>query len=81
MTQRLDYGAAAPGGMKALGGVYGHIGQCGLPSALGWVETVTRVAETAVPEAAFGAARAEFGEKELATLSPASPPQPPAVPG
>ena len=49
--------------------------------ALGWAETVTRVAETAVPEAAFGAARAEFSEKELATLSPASPPQPPAVPG
>ncbi len=34
MTQRLDYVAAAPGGMKALGGVYGYIAQCGLPKAL-----------------------------------------------
>ena len=125
MTQRLDYGAAAPGGMKALGGVHGYIGQCGLPAALvdlvylrvslingcaycidmhsrdllkgglaveklvlvpawreagalftaqeraalGWAETVTRVAETAVPDAAFDAARAAFSEKELADLT------------
>jgi hypothetical protein len=24
MTQRLDYNAASPAGVKALGGVYGH---------------------------------------------------------
>lgn len=34
MTQRLDYNAAAPAGMKALGGVHGYIGQSGLPAAL-----------------------------------------------
>ncbi|HEY0687364.1 MAG TPA: carboxymuconolactone decarboxylase family protein [Steroidobacter sp.] len=34
MTQRLDYNAAAPAGMKALGGVYGYLLQSGLPKAL-----------------------------------------------
>ena len=34
MTQRLDYNAASPAGVKALGGVYGHIMQSGLPKAL-----------------------------------------------
>ena len=34
MTQRMDYNAATPAGMKALGGVYGHILQCGLPKVL-----------------------------------------------
>jgi len=34
MTQRMDYNTATPAGMKALGGVYGHILQCGLPKAL-----------------------------------------------
>ncbi|RVQ75153.1 carboxymuconolactone decarboxylase family protein [Enterobacter hormaechei] len=34
MTQRLDYYAATPAGTKALGGVYGHILQCGLPKQL-----------------------------------------------
>jgi len=34
MTQRMDYNAATPAGMKALGGVYGHVMQCGLPKAL-----------------------------------------------
>ena len=34
MTQRLDYNAAAPTGMKALGGVHGYIGQSGLPATL-----------------------------------------------
>lgn len=34
MTQRLDYHAAAPAGMKALGSVYGYISQCGLPRSL-----------------------------------------------
>ena len=34
MTQRMDYNAATPAGMKALGGVYGHIMGCGLPKVL-----------------------------------------------
>lgn len=34
MTQRMDYNAATPAGMKALGGVYGHVLQSGLPKAL-----------------------------------------------
>jgi AhpD family alkylhydroperoxidase len=34
MTQRLDYNAASPAGMKALGGVYGYIMQSGLPKTL-----------------------------------------------
>src|SRR5687767_15989451 len=114
MTQRLDYQAAAPAGMKALGGVYGYIAQSGLPktlvdlvylrvsqingcaycidmhsrdllkdgvsvekmvlvpawreggtlfdeterAALAWAETVTRVAETGVPDADYEAAAA-----------------------
>lgn len=125
MTQRLDYNAAAPNGMKALGGVYGYVMQSGLPgplvdlvylrvslingcafcidlhsrdllkggmaveklvlvpawreagalfserekAALAWAETVTRVAETAVPDEAFAAAAAVFSEKELADLT------------
>ncbi len=125
MTQRLDYAAAAPAGMKALGGVYGYVSQSGLPktlidlvylrislingcaycidmhtrdlikngtsvdkialvpvwhearalfssreqAALKWAETVTRVAETTVPDAEFQAARGVFDEKELADLT------------
>jgi AhpD family alkylhydroperoxidase len=34
MTQRMDYNSATPAGMKALGGVYGHILQSGLPKVL-----------------------------------------------
>lgn len=34
MTQRMDYNAATPAGVKALGGVYGHIMQSDLPKAL-----------------------------------------------
>jgi hypothetical protein len=34
MTQRLDYNAASPAGVKALGSVYGHIMQNGHPKAL-----------------------------------------------
>jgi AhpD family alkylhydroperoxidase len=37
--------------------------------ALGWSETVTRVAETGVPDADYEAAAAEFGDKELADLT------------
>lgn len=34
MTQRMDYNDATPAGMRALGGVYGHVLQCGLPKPL-----------------------------------------------
>ncbi|HEX8667012.1 MAG TPA: carboxymuconolactone decarboxylase family protein [Allosphingosinicella sp.] len=34
MSQRIDYQAAAPAGMKAVGGVYGYVMQSGLPHAL-----------------------------------------------
>lgn len=34
MTQRMDYNAATPAGVKALGGVYGYVLQSGLPKAL-----------------------------------------------
>ena len=37
--------------------------------ALSWAETVTRVAETGVPDADYEAAAAEFNEKELADLT------------
>jgi AhpD family alkylhydroperoxidase len=38
-------------------------------AALKWAETVTRVAETAVPDADFQAVRAVFNEKDLADLT------------
>jgi len=38
-------------------------------AALAWAETVTRVAETAVPDEAFAAAHAVFSEKELVDLT------------
>jgi AhpD family alkylhydroperoxidase len=125
MTQRMDYNAATPAGMKALGGVYSHVLQSGLPkvlvdlvylrvsqingcaycidmhsrdllkegvtveklvlvpawreggrlfdaterAALAWAETVTRVAETGVPDAEYEAAAAVFGQKQLADLT------------
>lgn len=125
MTARLDYTAVSPAGMKALGGVYGYLGQSGLPkrlidlvflrtsqingcaycidmhsrdllkeglavealvlvpawheagalftakekAALAWAESVTRVADSHVPDADFAAARALFTEKELADLT------------
>lgn len=37
--------------------------------ALAWAETVTRVAETGVPDGDYEAAIAEFSEKELADLT------------
>src|SRR5215510_6697278 len=125
MTLRMDYNAATPAGVKALGGVYGHIKQSGLPktlvdlvylrvsqingcafcidmhsrdllkegvtveklvlvpawregaalfdkterAALAWAETVTRVAETGVPDADYEAAAAVFDRKQLADLT------------
>lgn len=38
-------------------------------SALAWAETVTRVGETAVPDAEFAAAAEQFGDKQLADLT------------
>jgi AhpD family alkylhydroperoxidase len=38
-------------------------------AALAWAETVTRVAETGVPDADYEAAAAAFAEKELADLT------------
>ena len=38
-------------------------------SALAWAETVTRVAETGVPDADYAAVSAEFSDKELADLT------------
>ncbi|MBP2290266.1 carboxymuconolactone decarboxylase family protein [Azospirillum rugosum] len=125
MTQRLDYNSIAPAGMKALGGVYGYVSQCGLPAelinlvflrvseingcaycidmhsrdlikggmaveklvlvpvwreagalftaqeraALRWAETVTRVAETAIPDEEYQAVSAQFSEKERVDLT------------
>jgi AhpD family alkylhydroperoxidase len=125
MTQRMDYNAATPAGMKALGGVYGHIMQSGLPkvlvdlvylrvsqingcafcidmhsrdllkegvtvdklvlvpawreagslftaterAALAWAETVTRVADTGVPDAEYAAVASAFSQQQLADLT------------
>ena len=125
MTQRMDYNAAAPAGVKALGGVYRYVLESGLPktlvylvylrlsqingcaycidmhsrdllkeglpveklvlvpvwreagalfdrterAALAWAETVTRVAETGVPDADYEAAAAVFDQKQLADLT------------
>jgi AhpD family alkylhydroperoxidase len=125
MTERLDYNAATPAGMRALGGVHGHIMQSGLPkalvdlvylrvsqingcaycidmhsrdllkqgmaveklvlvpvwreggtvfdaterAALAWAETVTRVAQTGVPDDEYEAAAAVFDRKQLADLT------------
>jgi AhpD family alkylhydroperoxidase len=38
-------------------------------AALAWAETVTRVAETNVPDEAYQAARAAFGEREFVDLT------------
>ena len=38
-------------------------------AALAWAETVTRVAETGIPDADYAAARAVFDERELANLT------------
>jgi AhpD family alkylhydroperoxidase len=125
MTERLDYYAASPAGMRALAGVYDHVLRSGLRrvlvdlvflrasqingcaycidmhsrdllkrgvaiekllfvpvwreagalfddperAALAWTETVTRVAETGVPDAEFQAAAAVFDPPQLADLT------------
>ena len=125
MTTRLDYNAASPLGMKALGQVYGHIRQSGLDdglvdlvylrvsqingcaycidahtrdllkrgvapdkltllpvwreattlftdeeqAALAWAETVTRVAETGIPDAEYEAAHRVFDAQRLTELT------------
>ena len=125
MSKRIDYNKVAPAGIKALGGVYGYLIQCGLSAqlielvylrisqingcaycldmhtrsllkmgakieklallqvwreaealfdaeertALAWAETVTRVAETAIPDEDYRAARTVFDEKQLVDLT------------
>jgi AhpD family alkylhydroperoxidase len=125
MSQRMDYNAASPAGMRALGAVHGYVRQSGLPSrlvdlvflrvsqingcaycidmhsrdllkaglpvehlvlvaawpeaggifdeqeraALAWAEAVTRLGDRGVPDSAFQAAAAVFGEKQLADLT------------
>ena len=125
MSQRMNYNAAAPAGMKALGAVHGYVRQSGLPSrlidlvflrvsqingcaycidmhsrdlfkaglpvehlvlvaawpeagnifdeqeraALAWADVVTRLGDRGVPDSAFEAAAAVFGEKQLADLT------------
>jgi len=125
MTQRLDYTQISPKGVKALGGVYGHVMHSALPAelvdlvylrisqinncaycldmhtrdllgrgvaieklallqawaeagelydereraALAWAETVTLVAQTGVPDEAYQAALAVFGEQDLVDLT------------
>jgi AhpD family alkylhydroperoxidase len=125
MSQRMDYQAASPEGMKALGGVHSYVLQSGLAkklldlvflrvsqingcafcigkhsgdllkggmsldklvlvgswreaaglfdevesAALAWAETVTRVADTNVPQGDYEAAAAVFDKKELADLT------------
>lgn len=125
MSNRLDYSKVAPGGVKALGGVYGYVTQSSLPpvlvdlvylrvsqinncaycldmhtrdllkkgvkveklallqawheagelfdererAALAWAESVTRVAETGVPDTDYAAVRKVFDERELVDLT------------
>ena len=125
MSLRMDYNAASPAGMKALGGVHRYVAQSGLSktllelvylrisqingcayciemhsrdllkggmaveklvlvtswreagdlfdeferAALAWAESVTRVAETNVPDADYEAAADVFDEKQLADLT------------
>lgn len=125
MSQRMNYYAASPAGMKALGAVYAHVRQSGLPSrlvdlvflrvsqingcaycidthsrdllkaglpvehlvlvaawpeagsifdeqekaALAWAEVVTRLGDRGVPDDAYEAAVADFGDKQLVDLT------------
>src|SRR3954464_12680025 len=47
----------------------GHLFDARERAALAWAETVTRVAETGVPDQAYEAARAVFDERELVDLT------------
>lgn len=125
MSLRMDYSAASPEGMKALGGAHSYVLRSGLPksliqlvflrvsqingcafcvglhsgdllkggmaveklvlvpswreagdlfdeverAALAWAESVTRVAETNVPNSDFAAAAEVFDQKQLADLT------------
>ena len=125
MSQRMNYKAASPAGIKALGAVHGYVRQSELPprlvdlvflrvsqingcayciamhsrdllnaglpvehlilvpvwseagdifddrerAALAWAEVVTRLGDRGVPDSAFEAASAVFGEKQLADLT------------
>ena len=125
MSQRMNYDAVSPGGIRALGAVHEYVRQSGLPSrlvdlvflrvsqinrcayciglhsrdlvkigmpaehvglgaawpeadgifdaqeraALAWAEVVTRLGEGGVPDSAFQAMAAVFGEKHRADLT------------
>jgi AhpD family alkylhydroperoxidase len=125
MSQRINYNAASPAGMKTLGAVYAHVRQAVLPqrlvdlvflrvsqingcaycidnhsrdlvkaglpvehlvlvavwpeagsifdeqerAALAWAEVVTRLGDRGVPDDAYEAAAAAFGEKQLVDLT------------
>jgi AhpD family alkylhydroperoxidase len=125
MSQRMNYTAASPAGMKALGAVYAYVRQselaprlvdlvflrvsqingcaycidmhsrdllkAGMPvahlvlvsvwreaggifdekevTALAWAEVVTCLGDRGVPDSAFKAVAAAFGEKQLADLT------------
>jgi AhpD family alkylhydroperoxidase len=125
MSQRINYNAASPAGMKALHAVHGYVRRSGLPSrlvdlvflrvsqingcaycidahsrdllkgglpvehlvlvaawpeagnifseveraALAWAEDVTRLGDRRVPDSAFEAAAAAFGEKQIVDLT------------
>jgi AhpD family alkylhydroperoxidase len=125
VSVRIDYTNVAPAGIKALGGVYGYLLQCGLDdvlvtlvylrvsqingcaycldlhtrellkggvkieklalvqawreagpvfdarerAALAWAETVTRVADTHIPDAEFQAVSSVFSQKEIVDLT------------
>jgi AhpD family alkylhydroperoxidase len=125
MSQRINYNAVSPVGMKALQAVYGYVRQSGLPArlvdlvflrvsqingcafcidmhsrdlldagmpieqlllvavwsevdgifdeqeraALIWAESVTHIADRAVPDAVFESSLAVFGEKRLVDLT------------
>ena len=125
MTERLNYNAISPAGLKAMGAVYEYVHKCGLETAivdlaflrtsqingcaycidmhsrgliksgmavdklllvsvwdeakplftareqaaLALAETVTRVADTHVPDADYAAAAAVFEDKELVDLT------------
>lgn len=47
----------------------GDLFSAGERAALAWTESVTRAADTGVPDAEYQAARAAFGEKELVDLT------------
>ena len=84
MSNRIDYAKASPEGYKAFGGIHAYLRKSGLSQELidlvylrvsqingcaYCIDTVTRVADTHVPDADYDAAAGEFSDKELADLT------------